>query len=156
MSAAMATCLSAVPTICSSSRAAPVAHCGVSQPVLLPSARTAFRGGRIAAPSTGCTRRQIDTTCRAVRQQTSDALSGSSPSLAYLLSAWGLAAPLLWQTDAVPASAQLTQTVAAPLVGNVAPDFTAQAVFDQEFQEISLSSYRGKARVSSVVRPALS
>ena len=40
--------------------------------------------------------------------------------------------------------AQLSQTTAAPLVGNVAPDFTAQAVFDQEFQEISLSSYRGK------------
>ena len=39
---------------------------------------------------------------------------------------------------------QLSQTTAAPLVGNVAPDFTAQAVFDQEFQEISLSSYRGK------------
>ena len=70
MSAAMASCLSAAPTICSSSRAAPVAHCGVSQVVLLPSARTAFRGGRIVAPSTGCARRQIDTTCRAVRTQT--------------------------------------------------------------------------------------
>ncbi|MEW5315884.1 MAG: hypothetical protein WDW38_007283 [Sanguina aurantia] len=31
-----------------------------------------------------------------------------------------------------------------PLVGNVAPDFTAQAVFDQEFIEIQLSKYRGK------------
>ena len=49
----------------------------------------------------------------------------------------------------MPACVQLTQTTSAPLVGNVAPDFTAQAVFDQEFQEISLSSYRGKARVPS-------
>jgi peroxiredoxin len=31
-----------------------------------------------------------------------------------------------------------------PLVGNVAPDFKAQAVIDQEFVEISLSKYRGK------------
>ncbi len=32
----------------------------------------------------------------------------------------------------------------APLVGSVAPDFKAQAVFDQEFMEVSLSKYRGK------------
>ncbi|KAK9813686.1 hypothetical protein WJX73_003809 [Symbiochloris irregularis] len=31
-----------------------------------------------------------------------------------------------------------------PLVGNEAPDFVAEAVFDQEFQTISLSQYRGK------------
>lgn len=35
-----------------------------------------------------------------------------------------------------------------PLVGNEAPDFLAQAVFDQEFVEVSLSQYR----VSSFVR----
>ena len=29
-----------------------------------------------------------------------------------------------------------------PLVGNEAPDFLAQAVFDQEFVEVSLSQYR--------------
>lgn len=29
-----------------------------------------------------------------------------------------------------------------PLVGAKAPEFTAQAVFDQEFQEISLSQYK--------------
>ena len=29
-----------------------------------------------------------------------------------------------------------------PLVGSEAPDFTAEAVFDQEFQTISLSQYR--------------
>ena len=52
--------------------------------------------------------------------------------------------------------AQLSQTTAAPLVGNVAPDFTAQAVFDQEFQEISLSSYRGKyVSVCSLRPPSL-
>lgn len=31
-----------------------------------------------------------------------------------------------------------------PLVGNIAPDFKATAVFDQEFVDISLSSYKGK------------
>ncbi len=31
-----------------------------------------------------------------------------------------------------------------PLVGSHAPDFKAQAVFDQEFMELSLSKYRGK------------
>lgn len=31
-----------------------------------------------------------------------------------------------------------------PLVGNAAPDFTAQAVFDQDFVETTLSKYRGK------------
>ncbi len=31
-----------------------------------------------------------------------------------------------------------------PLVGAVAPDFKAQAVFDQEFVEVQLSKYRGK------------
>lgn len=29
-----------------------------------------------------------------------------------------------------------------PLVGNKAPDFSAQAVFDQEFIDITLSQYR--------------
>eukprot|EP00798_Chlamydomonas_sp_ICE-L_P022823 gene22823-29994_t len=32
----------------------------------------------------------------------------------------------------------------APLVGSAAPDFTAQAVFDQEFLEVKLSNYKGK------------
>lgn len=31
---------------------------------------------------------------------------------------------------------------APPLVGNKAPDFSAQAVFDQEFIDITLSQYR--------------
>ena len=30
----------------------------------------------------------------------------------------------------------------APLVGNAAPDFTATAVFDQEFVDIKLSQYK--------------
>jgi hypothetical protein len=34
-----------------------------------------------------------------------------------------------------------------PLVGSKAPDFTATAVFDQEFQEVSLASYKGKKYV---------
>lgn len=35
-------------------------------------------------------------------------------------------------------------TAAAPLVGFPAPDFKAQAVYDQEFMEVSLSKYKGK------------
>ncbi|CAK0787234.1 myb-like DNA-binding protein bas1 [Coccomyxa viridis] len=31
-----------------------------------------------------------------------------------------------------------------PLVGGEAPDFTAEAVYDQEFQTVTLSQYRGK------------
>ena len=51
---------------------------------------------------------------------------------------------LLLRLTMVPCSccSQLSQATSAPLVGNVAPDFTAQAVFDQEFMEISLSQYR--------------
>ena len=30
------------------------------------------------------------------------------------------------------------------LVGKLAPDFKGTAVFDQEFQEVTLSNYRGK------------
>ncbi|GAB4823815.1 hypothetical protein N2152v2_010861 [Parachlorella kessleri] len=33
---------------------------------------------------------------------------------------------------------------AAPLVGSTAPDFSATAVFDQEFIDVKLSQYRGK------------
>ena len=32
----------------------------------------------------------------------------------------------------------------APLVGSAAPDFTAQAVLDQEFVDISLSQFKVK------------
>ncbi|XP_021765707.1 2-Cys peroxiredoxin BAS1, chloroplastic-like isoform X1 [Chenopodium quinoa] len=41
----------------------------------------------------------------------------------------------------VRASAEL------PLVGNIAPDFEAEAVFDQEFINVKLSDYRGKKYV---------
>ena len=37
-----------------------------------------------------------------------------------------------------------TRALAAPLVGNPAPDFTAEAVHDQEFVDVKLSDYRGK------------
>ena len=33
-------------------------------------------------------------------------------------------------------------SVQLPLVGGEAPDFTAEAVFDQEFQTVTLSQYR--------------
>ena len=49
----------------------------------------------------------------------------------------------------------LSQAVVKPLVGNVAPDFTAEAVFDQEFMTVTLSKYRGK-RVRRVVSLHLS
>lgn len=42
----------------------------------------------------------------------------------------------------------------APLVGGQAPDFTATAVFDQEFVETKLSQYRvsGRQWVLAVLR----
>ncbi|BBM98216.1 hypothetical protein Mp_1g11790 [Marchantia polymorpha subsp. ruderalis] len=40
-----------------------------------------------------------------------------------------------------------SQSKEAPLVGNVAPDFEAEAVFDQEFVKIKLSEYIGKKYV---------
>lgn len=33
---------------------------------------------------------------------------------------------------------------AGPLIGGKAPDFTAPAVFDQEFMDVTLSKYKGK------------
>ncbi len=41
----------------------------------------------------------------------------------------------------------VTYVLQPPLVGNEAPDFLAQAVFDQEFVEVSLSQYRVSIRV---------
>lgn len=39
---------------------------------------------------------------------------------------------------------QIITQAAAPLVGSTAPDFSATAVFDQEFVDVKLSQYRGK------------
>lgn len=41
----------------------------------------------------------------------------------------------------------VSATLGVPLVGNVAPDFEAEAVFDQEFVKIKLSEYIGKKYV---------
>eukprot|EP00890_Picochlorum_soloecismus_P001541 jgi/Picsp_1/2388/NSC_05850-R1_thioredoxin peroxidase len=41
-------------------------------------------------------------------------------------------------------SLQTTCMAMAPLVGNSAPEFSATAVFDQEFMDITLSQYKGK------------
>jgi peroxiredoxin (alkyl hydroperoxide reductase subunit C) len=41
----------------------------------------------------------------------------------------------------------VSATADLPLVGNVAPDFEAEAVFDQEFVKIKLSDYIGKKYV---------
>ncbi|KAL3682101.1 hypothetical protein R1sor_000123 [Riccia sorocarpa] len=41
----------------------------------------------------------------------------------------------------------LTRSYSPPLVGNVAPDFEAEAVFDQEFVKNKLSEYIGKKYV---------
>ena len=59
----------------------------------------------------------------------------------------GLTPPLPLVSRSRPARATravTTRAVAAPLVGNPAPDFSAEAVFDQEFVNINLSDYRGK------------
>ncbi|CAD7695696.1 unnamed protein product [Ostreobium quekettii] len=58
-------------------------------------------------------------------------------------------APLPWAASSRPDRRRCAGRVAVtascpPLVGNAAADFTAQAVFDQEFVELSLSQYRGK------------
>jgi len=51
-----------------------------------------------------------------------------------------------WTDDAVRIDAfvRSSQEARKPLVGYEAPDFTAEAVFDQEFSDIKLSDYRGK------------
>lgn len=40
-----------------------------------------------------------------------------------------------------------------PLVGGPAPDFKAQAVYDQEFMEVKLSNYKGKKYVVLLFYP---
>ena len=42
----------------------------------------------------------------------------------------------------MPPCLRLCSCLQAPLVGNPAPDFTATAVFDQEFVETKLSQYK--------------
>lgn len=39
-----------------------------------------------------------------------------------------------------------------PLVGNPAPGFTAQAVFDQEFMELSLSQYKVRPSFQALIQ----
>ena len=46
-------------------------------------------------------------------------------------------------TSSTTSSNQLLPTQ-PPLVGSAAPDFKAEAVYDQEFQTISLSQYKVK------------
>ena len=45
-----------------------------------------------------------------------------------------------------------SQAHVKPLVGFQAPDFTAEAVFDQEFIKVQLSKYRGKCVLKSAAR----
>jgi peroxiredoxin (alkyl hydroperoxide reductase subunit C) len=40
-----------------------------------------------------------------------------------------------------------------PLVGNQAPDFSAEAVFDQEFINVTLSKHRGKCVLLPCTHP---
>ena len=42
----------------------------------------------------------------------------------------------------------------APLVGSTAPDFSATAVFDQEFIDVKLSQYRVSSRLYMVDTPS--
>lgn len=57
----------------------------------------------------------------------------------------------MWQSARTNNSSCFTSQ--APLVGSAAPDFKAQAVFDQEFKEVSLSSYKGKKYVILLFYP---
>ncbi|KAM6547702.1 hypothetical protein CsatB_019378 [Cannabis sativa] len=82
----------------------------------------------------------------------------ASPSLSIPKSFVGLRKPF---QSAVPKSSSLSRSSSSharksfvvrasselPLVGNVAPDFEAEAVFDQEFVKVKLSDYIGKKYV---------
>ncbi|WVZ08253.1 hypothetical protein V8G54_021599 [Vigna mungo] len=76
--------------------------------------------------------------------------SSSFSSLSIPYSSNSLFKPL--RTSLNPSSPSLKTFVARasselPLVGNVAPDFEAEAVFDQEFIKVKLSEYIGKKYV---------
>lgn len=73
---------------------------------------------------------------RAVSLRSASALSGAR------LGASPLTARRSARSASIPVRASCGDH--KPLVGNEAPDFSAQAVFDQEFMDITLSQYRGK------------
>ena len=60
-------------------------------------------------------------------------------------------APQPWSL--MPAASALLPAIVKPLVGNQAPDFSAEAVFDQEFINVTLSKHRGKCVLLPCTHP---
>lgn len=93
-----------------------------------------FRGASLCAPAPRAARRQRQAACRAQ---------------ACPIPHCNIACRALWSSDAAGKGAAAYAPVccvqSTPLVGSEAPDFTAEAVFDQEFVTLSLSQYRVRA-----------
>ena len=94
-----------------------------------------FRGASLCAPAPRAARRQRQAACRAQ----------ACPIPQYSV----VAGRAPWSSHAAgkagAAHAPLCCVQSTPLVGSEAPDFTAEAVFDQEFVTLSLSQYRVRA-----------
>lgn len=104
------------------------AACAVAPCQLL--SRKPFNGRAISAASQRGAVRKISTACRAAV----DVTTGTFSVRLHQQSESGSAHHAKHVTSC--------RCMQPPLVGNEAPDFLAQAVFDQEFVEVSLSQYR--------------
>ena len=93
-----------------------------------------FRGASLCAPAPRAARRQRQAACRAQACPVPHYnAAGRAPWTSRTAGKGGAAyAPLCCMQS-------------TPLVGSEAPDFTAEAVFDQEFVTLSLSQYRVRA-----------
>jgi len=85
-------------------------------------------------PTVQLTASSSSKTARFTKVAASKVLRRSSPKATFARSA----------TKATAGRTALSVTAKLPLVGNPAPDFTAEAVFDQEFMTTKLSDYKGK------------
>ena len=111
-------------------------------------ARVAFKGQPLKAVPIRAARQQISTVCRA---------AVSTAWKASYLQVINLAACPAFCSASVEAEPQLTCAglhMQAPLVGSTAPDFSATAVFDQEFIDVKLSQYRVSSRLYMVDTPS--
>ena len=93
-----------------------------------------FRGASLCAPAPRAARRQRQAACRAQ----------ACPTPHYK-HCWQSALEFSRCRQRDAAYAPLCCVQSTPLVGSEAPDFTAEAVFDQEFVTLSLSQYRVRA-----------
>ncbi|KAL6141702.1 hypothetical protein ACLB2K_059990 [Fragaria x ananassa] len=92
----------------------------------------------------------ISSTPRAFSKSTSLSSSFSKPqsqTLTFPKSFTGLRLPCASRGSHSAKSFAVKASAELPLVGNVAPDFEAEAVFDQEFINVKLSDYIGKKYV---------